>query len=112
MISLSSATWPIGISCEEGAPGHAPFAWQCGQYIDVMLPGERPPHPLARQSAARFRAARAACTPRAGREFSEQVFGGLSAGSLLRIEGPLGQFIYRPADPARIYIDSFDYAPI
>jgi CDP-4-dehydro-6-deoxyglucose reductase len=76
-------------------PAIEPFAWQSGQYVDVMLPGERrrsfsianPPHDAALIELHVRRAP--------GGAFSEQVFGGMKPGSLLRIEGPLGQFTYR-----------------
>ena len=79
-------------------PAIEPFTWQAGQYVDVMLPGERrrsfslanPPHDAALLELHVRRAP--------GGAFSEQVFGGMKAGSLLRIEGPLGQFVYQPGD--------------
>ncbi|MGH8250185.1 MAG: 2Fe-2S iron-sulfur cluster-binding protein [Steroidobacteraceae bacterium] len=94
-------------------PSIEPFTWQCGQYVDVMLPGERrrsfslanPPHDAALLELHVRRAP--------GGEFSEQVFGGLGAGSLLRIEGPLGQFIYRPGDrPLLLIGGGTGYAPL
>jgi len=94
-------------------PAVETFAWQCGQYVDVMLPGERrrsfslanPPHDAAFLELHVRRAP--------GGEFSEQVFGGLKPGSLLRIEGPLGQFIYR-SDPRPLLLigGGTGYAPI
>lgn len=94
-------------------PAVEPFAWQCGQYVDVMLPGERrrsfslanPPHDSALLELHVRRAP--------GGAFSEQVFGGLSAGSLLRIEGPLGQFVYRPGErPLLLIGGGTGYAPL
>ena len=94
-------------------PAVEPFSWQCGQYVDVMLPGERrrsfslanPPHDAALLELHVRRAP--------GGAFSEQVFGELQAGSLLRIEGPLGQFIYRPGDrPLLLIGGGTGYAPL
>ncbi len=94
-------------------PAVEPFAWQSGQYVDVMLPGERrrsfslanPP----RESA--FLELHVRRAP--GGAFSEQVFGSMKAGSLLRIEGPLGQFIYRPGErPALLIGGGTGYAPL
>ncbi len=94
-------------------PAIEPFTWQCGQYVDVMLPGERrrsfslanPPHDSALLELHVRRAP--------GGAFSEQVFGELGPGSLLRIEGPLGQFIYRPGDrPVLLIGGGTGYAPL
>ena len=94
-------------------PAVEPFTWQCGQYVDVMLPGERrrsfslanPPHDSALLELHVRRAP--------GGAFSEQVFGELSPGSLLHIEGPLGQFIYRPGDrPVLLIGGGTGYAPL
>jgi len=94
-------------------PAIEPFTWQAGQYIDVMLPGERrrsfslanPPHD------ATFLELHVRRTP--GGAFSGQVFGTLEAGALLRIEGPLGQFVYRPGDrPMLLVGGGTGYAPL
>jgi CDP-4-dehydro-6-deoxyglucose reductase len=94
-------------------PAIEPFAWQAGQYVDVMLPGERrrsfsianPPHDSAFLELHVRRAP--------GGAFSEQVFGSMMPGSLLRIEGPLGQFVYRPADRPLLAIGGgTGYAPL
>jgi CDP-4-dehydro-6-deoxyglucose reductase len=94
-------------------PAVEPFGWQCGQYIDVMLPGERrrsfsianPPHDSTLLELHVRRAP--------GGAFSEQVFTTLGEGSLLRIEGPLGQFVYRPGDrPVLLVGGGTGYAPL
>ena len=94
-------------------PAIEPFAWQAGQYVDVMLPGERrrsfsianPPHDPAFLELHVRRAP--------GGAFSEQVFGSMKPGSLLRIEGPLGQFVYRPGDRPLLAIGGgTGYAPL
>lgn len=94
-------------------PAVEPFPWQCGQYVDVMLPGERrrsfslanPPHDSALLELHVRRAP--------GGAFSEQVFTTLGEGSLLRIEGPLGQFIYRPGErPLLLIGGGTGYAPL
>jgi CDP-4-dehydro-6-deoxyglucose reductase len=94
-------------------PAIEPFTWQSGQYVDVMLPGERrrsfslanPPHDAALLELHVRRAP--------GGAFSEQVFGGMQAGSLLRIEGPLGQFVYQPGDRPLLAIGGgTGYAPL
>jgi CDP-4-dehydro-6-deoxyglucose reductase len=94
-------------------PAIEPFAWQAGQYIDVMLPGERrrsfslanPPHDTALLELHVRRAP--------GGAFSGQVFGEMKEGSLLRIEGPLGQFVYRPGERPLLAIGGgTGYAPL
>src|SRR5580698_799924 len=81
-------------------PAVETLRFQPGQYLDVLLDGGRrrsfsianPPHDseLIELHVRRV----------AGGGFTERLFGAdgdfLHAGSLLRIEGPLGQFIYRP----------------
>ena len=95
-------------------PAIEPFTWRSGQYVDVMLPGDRrrsfslanPPHDSALLELHVRRAP--------GGEFSEKVFGGMKQGSLLRIEGPLGQFFYRPeaSRPALLIGGGTGYAPL
>lgn len=94
-------------------PAVESFTWQCGQYLDVMLPGERrrsfslanPPHDPALLELHVRRAP--------GGAFSEQVFTTLGEGSLLRIEGPLGQFIYRPGErPLLLIGGGTGFAPL
>jgi CDP-4-dehydro-6-deoxyglucose reductase len=94
-------------------PAIEPFTWQAGQYLDVMLPGERrrsfslanPPHDPALLELHVRR------TP--GGAFSEMVFGGMQPGALLRIEGPLGQFVYRPGErPLLLIGGGTGYAPL
>jgi CDP-4-dehydro-6-deoxyglucose reductase, E3 len=72
------------------------FIFEAGQYIDILLPGGRrrsfsiasPPHD-ARPLELHIRRV-------VGGEFTDRLFHDDSRSSLLSIEGPLGQFIYRP----------------
>ena len=76
------------------------FRFRAGQYLDVMLPGGRrrsfsiasPPHDAALIELHVRRVA--------GGAFTERVFEALQPGALLRIEGPLGQFVYEEPDEA------------
>jgi CDP-4-dehydro-6-deoxyglucose reductase, E3 len=84
------------------------FDFQAGQYIDVMLPGGRrrsfsiasPPHD-SRLLELHIRRVQ-------GGEFTEPLFADpLSSrerGMLLSIEGPLGQFVYRPSDAPMLLV--------
>ena len=94
-------------------PAIEPFSWQCGQYVDVMLPGDRrrsfslanPPHDAALLELHVRRAP--------GGAFSERLFSELQPGSLLQIEGPLGQFVYRPGErPLLLVGGGTGYAPL
>jgi len=77
-------------------PAVEPFDWHPGQYIDVMLSGGRrrsfslanPPHDEALLELHVRRSGSG--------EFTSLVFGSMTEGTLLRIEGPLGQMTYRP----------------
>jgi CDP-4-dehydro-6-deoxyglucose reductase len=72
------------------------FVFEPGQYVDILLPGGRrrsfsiasPPH-AARPLELHVRHV-------AGGEFTDQLFRKKPQGSLLTIEGPLGNFVYRP----------------
>lgn len=91
-----------------------------GQYLDVLLEGGRrrsfsiasPPHDSEQLELHVRRVA--------GGGFSERLFGAadgvapaLGTGSLLRIEGPVGQFSYRPAEgPALMVAGGTGFAPI
>ena len=94
-------------------PAVESFTWQCGQYVDVMLAGERrrsfslanPPHDSTLLELHVRRVP--------GGAFSELVFTTLKEGSLLRIEGPLGQLIYRPGErPLLLIGGGTGYAPL
>jgi CDP-4-dehydro-6-deoxyglucose reductase, E3 len=77
-------------------PAAEAFTFQAGQYIDILLPGGKrrsfsiasPPHD-ARPLELHIRHV-------AGGEFSDRLFHHDMQSSLLSIEGPLGQFVYRP----------------
>jgi CDP-4-dehydro-6-deoxyglucose reductase, E3 len=94
-------------------PAIEPFEWQAGQYIDVMLAGERrrsfslanPPHDAA------FLELHVRHAP--GGAFSGQVFSTMKPGALLHIEGPLGQFVFRGGDrPLLLVGGGTGYAPL
>jgi CDP-4-dehydro-6-deoxyglucose reductase len=90
------------------------FSFLPGQYLDIMLPGERrrsfsiasPPHDIGLLELHVRRAP--------GGEFTQRVFDDLREKSLLRIEGPLGQFCYqhRPRLPALLVGGGTGFAPL
>ena len=94
-------------------PAIESFTWQSGQYVDVMLPGERrrsfslanPPHDDALLELHVRRVP--------GGAFSGKLFTELKPGSLLHMEGPLGQFFYRPGERPMLLIGGgTGYAPL
>ena len=100
-------------------PAVETLRFQPGQYLDVLLEGGRrrsfsianPPHDsdLVELHVRRV----------SGGGFTERLFGApetsdtLHTGSLLRIEGPLGHFIYRPgAGPVVMIAGGTGFAPL
>lgn len=90
------------------------FTFVAGQYVDIMLPGSRrrsfslanPPHD-AELLELHIRRVR-------GGEFTQQLFESMREKTLLRIEGPLGQFWFREASlrPALLIGGGTGYAPL
>jgi CDP-4-dehydro-6-deoxyglucose reductase len=80
-------------------PAIEDFHFRAGQYLDVMLPAGRrrsfsiasPPHDAGLIELHVRRVS--------GGEFTVRVFEELKPGALLRIEGPLGQFVAREQEP-------------
>lgn len=94
-------------------PAVEPFAWHPGQYVDVMLSGGRrrsfslanPPHDAALLELHVRRGPQG--------DFAGQVFGSMTEGTLLRIEGPLGQLAYRGGTGPMVLIGGgTGYAPM
>lgn len=94
-------------------PAVEPFDWHPGQYIDVMLSGGRrrsfslanPPHDAGLLELHVRRSNRG--------EFASLVFGSMTEGTLLRMEGPLGQLTYRPGEGTVLLIaGGTGYAPM
>jgi CDP-4-dehydro-6-deoxyglucose reductase len=94
-------------------PANEPFHFVPGQYIDIMLPQNRrrsfsiastPESPLLELHVRRV----------AGGELTQQLFYGMSEKTLLRIEGPLGQFWFRRESPrpALLIGGGTGYAPL
>ncbi|MBV8784060.1 MAG: 2Fe-2S iron-sulfur cluster binding domain-containing protein [Gammaproteobacteria bacterium] len=97
-------------------PAVEQLPFQPGQYLDVLLEDGRrrsfsiasPPHDSARLELHVRRVA--------GGDFTARLFGAdppLEAGSLLRIEGPVGQFVYRAGSgPMVLIAGGTGFAPI
>ncbi len=95
-------------------PSAETFNFVAGQYLDIMLPQNRrrsfsianPPHD-AQFIELHIRRV-------AGGEFTQQLFAGMKEKTLLRIEGPLGQFWFREESPrpALLIGGGTGYAPL
>jgi CDP-4-dehydro-6-deoxyglucose reductase len=94
-------------------PAVEPLQFRAGQYLDVLLEsgGRRsfsiasPPHD-SEQIELHVRRV-------PGGQFTDSLFERLRAGSLLKIEGPIGQFIYRDSDaPALMIAGGTGFAPL
>jgi CDP-4-dehydro-6-deoxyglucose reductase len=94
-------------------PAVEPLQFRAGQYLDVLMEGGRrrsfsiasPPHDseLLELHVRRV----------PGGRFTDALFETLRAGSLLKIEGPFGQFIYRETDmPALLIAGGTGFAPL
>jgi CDP-4-dehydro-6-deoxyglucose reductase, E3 len=81
-------------------PAAEAFEFRPGQYADIMLSKGRrrsfsiasPPHDARRIELHVRRVA--------GGEFTDRLFAEEARGALLTLEGPLGHFVYRDADPS------------
>lgn len=87
--------------------------FQPGQYLDVLLDDGRrrsfsiasPPHDAERLELHVRRVP--------GGDFTEGLFAGCAVGALLRIEGPIGQFVYADAQAPTIFIaGGTGFAPV
>jgi len=95
-------------------PANEIFSFVAGQYVDIMLPQNRrrsfsianPPHD-AEFIELHIRKV-------AGGEFTQQLFDGMKEKTLLRLEGPLGQFWFREESsrPALLIGGGTGYAPL
>jgi CDP-4-dehydro-6-deoxyglucose reductase, E3 len=94
-------------------PADSALEFRAGQYLDVLLDDGRrrsfsiasPPHDASRLELHVRRTRRG--------EFTEALFEGDPIGRLLRIEAPLGQFLYEPSDaPLLLIAGGTGFAPI
>jgi CDP-4-dehydro-6-deoxyglucose reductase len=94
-------------------PAVETLRFQPGQYLDVLLEGGRrrsfsiasPPHDSALLELHVRRVA--------GGGFTERLFAETASGALWRIEGPIGQFVYRPGGaPLLMIAGGTGFAPL
>ncbi len=72
------------------------FRFEAGQYLDVMLPGGRRRSFSIASSPEAIGPLELQVRRVAGGEFTDPLFTADASQRLLQIEGPLGQFVYRP----------------
>ena len=84
-------------------PAAEAFAFEAGQYIDIILPGGRRRSFSIASAPQDSRLLELHVRRVAGGEFSEPLFNHAAGSALLNIEGPLGQFVYR-AGAARMLL--------
>jgi CDP-4-dehydro-6-deoxyglucose reductase, E3 len=94
-------------------PAHEEFHFFAGQYLDIMLPQNRR-RSFSIASAPGDELIELHIRKVASGEFTQQLFNGMKEKTLLRIEGPLGQFWFRRESPrpALLIGGGTGYAPL
>ena len=95
-------------------PAHEEFHFVAGQYLDVMLPQNRRRSFSIASCPGREELIELHIRKVASGEFTQQLFDGMKEKTLLRIEGPLGQFWFRRESPrpALLIGGGTGYAPL
>lgn len=95
-------------------PAHEEFHFFPGQYLDIMLPQNRRRSFSIASVPGRDQLVELHIRKVASGEFTQQLFEGMKEKTLLRIEGPLGQFWFRRESPrpALLIGGGTGYAPL
>jgi CDP-4-dehydro-6-deoxyglucose reductase len=95
-------------------PAHEEFNFVAGQYLDIMLPQNRRRSFSIASTPGRDELIELHIRKVASGEFTQQLFDGMKEKTLLRIEGPLGQFWFRRESPrpALLIGGGTGYAPL
>jgi CDP-4-dehydro-6-deoxyglucose reductase len=95
-------------------PAHEEFHFVAGQYLDIMLPQNRRRSFSIASCPGRDELVELHIRKVASGEFTQQLFDGMKEKTLLRIEGPLGQFWFRRESPrpALLIGGGTGYAPL
>ena len=95
-------------------PANEEFPFFAGQYLDVMLPQNRRRSFSIANAPDRDQLIELHIRKVASGEFTQQLFNGMKEKTLLRIEGPLGQFWFRKESPrpALLIGGGTGYAPL
>ena len=95
-------------------PANEEFPFFAGQYLDVMLPQNRRRSFSIANAPDRDQLIELHIRKVASGEFTQQLFEGMKEKTLLRVEGPLGQFWFRKESPrpALLIGGGTGYAPL
>src|SRR6185436_20384132 len=95
-------------------PTHEEFNFVAGQYLDIMLPQNRRRSFSIASTPGRDELIELHIRKVVSGEFTQQLFEGMKEKTLLRIEGPLGQFWFRRESPrpALLIGGGTGYAPL
>lgn len=95
-------------------PANEEFHFVAGQYLDIMLPQNRRRSFSIASCPGREELIELHIRKVASGEFTQQLFDGMKEKTLLRIEGPLGQFWFRRESPrpALLIGGGTGYAPL
>ena len=95
-------------------PANEEFIFMAGQYLDIMLPQNRRRSFSIANAPHDSKLLELHIRRVAGGEFTRQLFDGMKEKTLLRIEGPLGQFWFREDSPrpAILIGGGTGYAPL
>lgn len=95
-------------------PAHEEFNFVAGQYLDIMLPQNRRRSFSIASTPGRDELIELHIRKVASGEFTQQLFDGMKEKTLLRVEGPLGQFWFRKESPrpALLIGGGTGYAPL
>ena len=80
-------------------PANEEFHFVAGQYLDIMLPQNRRRSFSIASCPGRDELIELHIRRVASGEFTQQLFDGMKEKTLLRVEGPLGQFWFRRESP-------------
>jgi CDP-4-dehydro-6-deoxyglucose reductase len=95
-------------------PSNEEFHFEAGQYLDIMLPQNRRRSFSIASCPGRDELIELHIRKVASGEFTQQLFDGMKEKTLLRVEGPLGQFWFRRESPrpALLIGGGTGYAPL
>lgn len=96
------------------SPAHEPFHFVAGQYLDIMLPQNRRRSFSIASAPGQSGLIELHIRRVSSGEFTQQLFDRMQEKTLLRIEGPLGQFWFRRESPrpALLIGGGTGYAPL
>jgi len=114
--NVPAGTQTVGFTNSTGTAigSGASFNFVAGQYLDIMLPQNRRRSFSIASTPGRDESLELHIRKVASGEFTQQLFEGMKEKTLLRVEGPLGQFWFRKESPrpALLIGGGTGYAPL